>query len=121
MNSQLRNFARQTLKASFPRLPVAHISMFKRMYSHGNPDADINTVIDMLPDDRLDWAMQQVQQSIEKLTNVPKAKEGLSVDDLEFLRELRDRLKDGLDRQDRSQIEYAQQMIDDWIDELEER
>ena len=43
------------------------------------------------------------------------------MDDLEFLRELRDRLKDGLDRQDRSQIEYAQQMIDDWIDELEER
>jgi hypothetical protein len=36
------------------------------MYSHENLDADINDVIDMIPEDKLDWAMQQVENSLKK-------------------------------------------------------
>lgn len=37
------------------------------MYSHGHLDADINDVVDSMPDDKLDWAMQQVEESLKKL------------------------------------------------------
>jgi hypothetical protein len=39
--------------------------------------------------------------------------------DLEFLKEMKFRFKEGLENDDPTQIEFAQQMIDDWIDELE--
>lgn len=67
MNEQLQNFARQNLKDGLAQLPEKWQMMFKRMYSHKNLDADINDVIDNVPEDRLDWAMQQVEKSLEKL------------------------------------------------------
>lgn len=40
--------------------------LFKRMYSYKNLKADINDVVDALPEDKLNWAMQQVQRTLDK-------------------------------------------------------
>jgi hypothetical protein len=66
MNKTLSNFAREKLKQGLLQLPDGWQMMFKRMYSHGNLDADINNVVDNMPEDKLDWAMQQVEQSLIK-------------------------------------------------------
>ena len=68
MNNQLQNFARDALKLGLARLPESHHKLFKRMYSHKNMDAEINDVVDAMPEDKLDWAMQQVQRTIDKLS-----------------------------------------------------
>ena len=67
MNEHLQNFARTELKNGLAKLPESHSLLFKRMYSHKNLEAHINDVVDAMPEDKLDWAMQQVQRSIDKL------------------------------------------------------
>lgn len=67
MNSQLQTFARNTLKEGLSKLPESSQLMFKKMYSPHNLESGINDVVDAMPEDRLDWAMQQVQRSLEKL------------------------------------------------------
>lgn len=66
MNNQLQAFARQNLKDGLAQLPENNQMLFKRMYSHENLDADISDVVDSMPDDKLDWAMQQVERSLGK-------------------------------------------------------
>lgn len=39
--------------------------------------------------------------------------------DLEFLKEMKQKLQDAIDGKDTTKFEFVQQMIDDWIDELE--
>lgn len=67
MNDQLQQFARETLKAGLRQLPDAWQLTFKRMYSHKDLDKPIEAVVDAMPFEKLDWAMQQVQGSIDKL------------------------------------------------------
>jgi len=67
MNEQLQNFARTEIKNGLAKLSESHHLLFKRMYSHKNIEANINDVVDAMPEDKLDWAMQQVQRSIDKL------------------------------------------------------
>jgi hypothetical protein len=42
----------------------AQQKLFKQMYSHKNRDLSIEEAIDNMPDDKLDWAMQQVMELI---------------------------------------------------------
>lgn len=65
MNEQLQLFARETLKDGLSRLSESHRLMFRRMYSHDDLEKDINEVVDDMPEDRLDWAMLQVQRSLD--------------------------------------------------------
>ena len=67
MNPQLQTFARQTLKDGLAQLPDGWQWIFKLMYSHNNPNLPINKVVDRMPEGKLDWAMQQVENSIKKL------------------------------------------------------
>ena len=67
MNNQLQEFAREQLKIGLSKLPEDSQMIFKRMYSHENLDADINDVVDSMPEDRLDWAMQQVKNSVNTI------------------------------------------------------
>ncbi len=39
--------------------------------------------------------------------------------DLKFLKEIRDKIVNGLDRNDPERIKYALKMVNDWIDEIE--
>ena len=66
MNIELQDFARKTLIDGLNQLEEKNRVFFKRMYSHKNPDASINEVVANMPEDKLDWAMQQVQRTLEK-------------------------------------------------------
>lgn len=66
MNDQLQKFARNELKSGLIKLPEANQLLFKRMYSPKNSKLSINTVVDTISTDRLDWAMQQVQKTLDK-------------------------------------------------------
>ena len=77
MNDQLQNFARQTLNEGLNNLPLDWQNLFKLMYGRNNGKRSvedsklmsIQDVINEIPSEKLDWAMQQVQRSIEKLKN----------------------------------------------------
>lgn len=66
MNTQLQNFARQTLKDGLSQLPENQQMMFKRLHSHRNLNVNINDVVAKMPEDRLDSAMQLVERSLKK-------------------------------------------------------
>jgi len=68
MNKGLEDYARKLIKEGLVQLPENWQIMFKRMYSHDNLDIDINTLVDNMPEDKLDWAMQQVEKSLRKIT-----------------------------------------------------
>lgn len=66
MNKTLQAFARKTLKAGLVECSDAQQNLFKLMYAGGNLELPINTVVDRMIDCRLDWAMQQVDATIQK-------------------------------------------------------
>ena len=66
MNSTLSAFARQQLKVGLAQCTEAQRLLFKRMYSHQSPDRPIDSVVDAMPDGKLDWAMQQVERTLAK-------------------------------------------------------
>lgn len=75
MNSTLEQFARNTLKEELTKLPESIHRIFKLMYGRKNgkrsiPDMDamdITAVVDEMETEKLDWAMQQVANSVAKL------------------------------------------------------
>lgn len=67
MNIQLQQFARNFLKQRLYILPERNQQVFKMMYSHKNMDASIDEVVNNMPADRLDWAMTQVQNSVDEI------------------------------------------------------
>ena len=67
MNTILQRFARQWLKDGLAKLPETNQLFFKRMYSHTNLETPIIDIIDNMPEDRLDWAMSQVENSLKKI------------------------------------------------------
>jgi len=69
MNNQTQAFARKTIKDGLAQLPDNWQTMFKKMYSSENLDADINDVVNLVPENKLDWAMQQVERSLKKQDN----------------------------------------------------
>jgi len=70
MNANLQNYARNEIKNGLSQLPENFQLMFKRMYSHGNLELSIDTIVDNMPDEKLDWAMQQVERSLKKIKTV---------------------------------------------------
>lgn len=67
MNKILCTFAREYLKQGLNLLPVDNQFIFIKMYSPRNLKSDINDVVDRMSDDKLDWAMQQVERSLQLL------------------------------------------------------
>lgn len=66
MNTKIQDFARSILKGGLSKCTEAEQLIFKRMYSHENLDRDINDVVDNMEEEKLDWAMQQVDRSLAK-------------------------------------------------------
>ncbi len=79
MNDALKAFARQTLKDGLARCTGGQQVVFKLMYSeptdprHRTSEvvarikaADIEDVVDGIPDEKLDWAMEQVEATLAK-------------------------------------------------------
>lgn len=76
MNAELQSFARQQLKAGLEKLPEGWQGKFKLMYARDGgkrsvEDAKampIDAVVEQMPDDKLDWAMQQVKNSLAQIS-----------------------------------------------------
>ena len=66
MNSDLQEYARSTLIKGLLSLPEENQLFFKRMYSHTDLEKNIIDVINDMPEDKLDWAMQQVERTINE-------------------------------------------------------
>ena len=67
MNEELSTYARKFLKENIPKCSEGEIHVFKMMYSPVNPQLDIDKVIDQMPDEKLDWAMSQVNNTMKKV------------------------------------------------------
>lgn len=72
MNDKLQQFARQSIKDGLAKLPEKAHQVFKKMYGGKQSVAecialDINEVVDSMPENSLDWAMRQVQRSLDKI------------------------------------------------------
>ena len=66
MNDQLQEFARNELKDGLKQCTEGQQLLFKRMYSHNNLSANIDELVDIIPEEKLDWAMEQVRRTLEK-------------------------------------------------------
>lgn len=66
MNKTLSAFARQQLKEGLAQCSEAQRHLFKQMYSHKDLQRPIDEVVEAMPDDKLDWAMQQVESTLAK-------------------------------------------------------
>ena len=66
MNKRLAEWARNDLVAELSHCTEGQQLKFKRMYSHDNLDMSISEVVANMPDDKLDWAMQQVMNTQAK-------------------------------------------------------
>lgn len=72
MNNELQEFARAKLKTDLATLPERMQRTFKLMYGRDNGHRSIenaeampiNDVVDSMPADKLDWAMQQVSNTL---------------------------------------------------------
>ena len=65
MNNELQTFARDNLKKDLAQCTDEQQLFFKRMYSHKNLKADINNIVDNMSEDKLDWAMQQIERTLK--------------------------------------------------------
>ena len=63
----MQEFARNNIKVGLANLPEKWQMRFKQMYLPDNLNADVNDIVDATPEEKLDWAMQQIQNSLEKI------------------------------------------------------
>lgn len=66
MNKKLAEIARCEIKKGLEQLSDVAQTIFKRMYSKEGLEVDINIVVDNMPEDKLDWALTQVENSLKK-------------------------------------------------------
>ncbi len=73
MNEDLQIFARDQLKNGLAQCTDGEKTLFKRMYSFPNGvnkpadlEKDIDSVVDDMDAEKLDWAMQQVSRTLKK-------------------------------------------------------
>lgn len=84
MNDQLKQFAIDKIRTGLAKLPEDQQHNFKLMYARGDPQTvktkdyyaitvedmkamSIDEVILKIPDEKLDWVMEQVQNSLKEL------------------------------------------------------
>ena len=66
MNDQIQQFARQTLKDGLAQCTEGQRNKFKQMYSFKDRSLPVDVVVDRMPAEKLDWAMQQVQSTLDR-------------------------------------------------------
>lgn len=65
-NETIKNVAKEMLKELLAECTDGQQLMFKRMYCHKNLELPINEAVDQMADDKIDWAMTQVERTVEK-------------------------------------------------------
>lgn len=65
MNLELQQYARAYLKENLKKCNSDQVFRFKKMYSEKNLAAHIDDVVDKMSDEKLSWAMQQVEKTLK--------------------------------------------------------
>jgi len=68
MNKILQDYARLQIKKFLSQCTESQQFLFKRMYSHKNLTLDIDKVVDNMPEEKLDWALNQCQRTVDHKT-----------------------------------------------------
>lgn len=66
MNPTLAKMARSLIKEGLQQCSNGQQDFFKRIYTDGNFELNIDTVVDRMPDDKLDWALTQIENTIKQ-------------------------------------------------------
>jgi len=69
---KIEDFRRNELKSLLAKCSEGQQLMFKRMYSHKNLELPINEVVDNMPDDKINWAIQQCETTVKKNEKEPE-------------------------------------------------
>lgn len=64
METSLQKFAREQIISGLHKCTEPQVHMFKRMYSHKDLEADIETVVANMSEEKLDRALDQVNRTI---------------------------------------------------------
>lgn len=64
---------RQELLEGLARCTDAQCLLFKKMYAGGDLELPLHKVVSSIPRSKLDWAMQQVQRTLDKCGKEPDA------------------------------------------------
>jgi hypothetical protein len=75
MNSLIAKYARDKIKEGLLILSERHRMRFKRMYSARNLKRPIDDIIKNLPDEKLNWALTQVQNTLKGIRRKGQVKE----------------------------------------------
>ncbi len=66
MNNEIQQFARNSLKRKLGLCTEAEQLFFKRLYSFEDLSLSMGEVVDNMPSENLDWAMEQVQRTLDE-------------------------------------------------------
>lgn len=66
-NETINQFARSQIITGLAQLSETHSEIFKRMYSHKDLSKSIPDIVRDMPEEKLDWALTQVESSIQKM------------------------------------------------------
>ncbi len=66
MNKTVVKFIREEIKKGLSQLEDTHRLRFNRMYSYDNLERPVNDVVDSMPEEKLNWALTQVENSLKK-------------------------------------------------------
>ena len=66
MDSTLESIARGQILSGLKELPESWVFKFKRMYSPHDLEANIESVVEKMAPELLDWALTQVESSLKK-------------------------------------------------------
>ena len=71
MHEMLQNFAREQIKAGLLQCTDPQKLLFRRMYSHKNLEKTIDDVVDAMPAEKLENALDQVERTVVKNSAQP--------------------------------------------------
>ena len=66
MNESLSKMGRDYLKELLSQCTEPQQLMFKRMYAHKYQEKPINECVDLMDDEKIDWAISQCERTVEK-------------------------------------------------------
>jgi len=70
MNKQLQDYARQTILDGLRQCTPGQQRLFKQMYAFKHIDGSIEDAVANMPEEKLDWAMKQVEQTLIKKKSI---------------------------------------------------
>ena len=65
-NERIIDFSRAEIIKGLNKCTVDQISIFKRTYSSNDLLKPINEIVNNMPVDKLDWALSQIDNTVEK-------------------------------------------------------